>query len=305
MPITANILNIQPFSIHDGPGIRTTVFLKGCSLNCLWCHNPESQLKTLELLFDADKCAGCGLCVAVCPNNAISLKDGRSWTDRNRCDGHGACVAVCPNGAREIAGEAKELDVVFDKIMEDNIFFRQSEGGVTISGGEPMQQAKFVAALLSRCKAAGLHTAVDTCGYAKWEIIEQVLEYTDLVLYDIKHMDSVQHKQLTGVPNELILENAKKICHQAGKEMQVRTSMVPGYNDSDETIQATATFIAMELSPSIAYHLLPYHCFGEAKQRKLEWGGDRLFTAAVPTDEHVVKLQRIAESTGLSVFIGG
>ena len=258
-----------------------------------------------ELFFDADKCAGCGKCVEVCPNNAITLRDGRSWTDRAICDGSGKCVTVCPTGAREIMGRMEEMDTVFDKVMADEIFYRQSEGGVTVSGGEPLSQPDFVSAFLKRCKGAGLHTTIDTSGYAEWKSIAQVMEFVDLVLYDLKHMDPVEHLKLTSVPNDLILENARRIYHDLGISMQVRTSIVPGYNDTIENISATAAFIVKQLSPSIEYHLLPYHKLGETKQERLEWGQDRLFTGEIPKDEHLAELKKTAESFGLNVYIGG
>jgi pyruvate formate lyase activating enzyme len=301
----ASVFNIQPFSIHDGPGIRTTVFLKGCPLQCLWCQNPESQLKRPELFFDADKCAGCGKCADVCPNHAIRMQGDRSWTDRTACNGSGQCATVCPSGAREIMGRIAEPESVFDTVMEDEIFYKQSGGGVTVSGGEPLFQPDFLTAFLKRCKAAGLHTTVDTSGYADWQTIQGVMDYVDLLLYDFKHMDPVEHKRLTGVSNKTILRNARRIYHELGVTIEARTSVVPGYNDSIENIGATASFIAEKLSPAVEYRLLPYHKFGEAKQERLGWGQDRLFTGQVPTDEHMLELKRVAEDTGLKVQIGG
>jgi pyruvate formate lyase activating enzyme len=301
----ASVFNIQPFSIHDGPGIRTTVFLKGCPLQCLWCQNPESQLKRPELFFDADKCAGCGKCADVCPNHAIRMQGDRSWTDRTACNGSGQCATVCPSGAREIMGRIAEPESVFDTVMEDEIFYKQSGGGVTVSGGEPLFQPDFLTAFLKRCKAAGLHTTVDTSGYADWQTIQGVMDYVDLLLYDFKHMDPVEHKRLTGVSNKTILRNARRIYHELGVTIEARTSVVPGYNDSIENIGATASFIAEKLSPAVEYRLLPYHKFGEAKQERLGWGQHRLFTGQVPTDEHMLELKRVAEDTGLKVQIGG
>lgn len=202
-------------------------------------------------------------------------------------------------------GSKEDPDRIFDKVMLDEIFYRQSQGGVTVSGGEPLSQPDFVRDFLRRCKAAGLHTAIDTSGYADWNSVKQVLEYTDLVLYDLKHMDNAIHKKLTNVPNDIILENARRIHHELGVPMQVRTSIVPGYNDSVDNISATARFIAEELSPSVEYHLLPYHKLGEIKQERLEWPSERLFTSGVPGNEHIDVLKNAAESFGLNVFIGG
>jgi pyruvate formate lyase activating enzyme len=301
----AHVFNIQPFSIHDGPGIRTTLFLKGCPLRCVWCQNSESQLERPELFFDVDKCAGCGKCVEVCPNNAISLKDGHSSTERAVCDASGECVAVCPNGAREIMGRIEDMDTIFDRVMADEIFYRQSGGGITVSGGEPLSQPEFVTAFLRRCKEAGMHTTLDTSGHARWKHVQQVLEYVDLVLYDFKHMDPVQHEKLTSVSNKLILKNARRIYHELGVSIQARTPVVSGFNDSVENIGATASYIAEELSPAVEYHLLPYHKFGEKKQEQLEWGSDRAFTSQAPSDQHMAELKRTAESFGLKVLIGG
>jgi len=202
-------------------------------------------------------------------------------------------------------GRMEDLDSVFDKVMADEIFYRQSEGGVTVSGGEPLSQPDFVTAFLKRCKDAGLHTTIDTSGHAEWTSVKQVMEFVDLVLYDLKHMDPAQHLKLTGVSNELILENARRIYMELGAAMQVRTSIVPGYNDTIENISATAKFITQDLSPAVEYHLLPYHKFGEMKQERLEWGNDRLFTGEIPTDEQLDTLKKAAESYGLKVFIGG
>jgi len=202
-------------------------------------------------------------------------------------------------------GRTDELDAVFDKVMADKIFYEQSDGGVTVSGGEPLFQSEYLTAFLKRCKAEGLHTTVDTSGYADWETVKQVLEYVDLLLYDIKHMDPVEHVRLTGVSNRQILENARRIHHELGVAMQVRTSVVPGYNDTSDNIGATARFIAEELSPSVEYRLLPYHRYGEAKQERLEWQPERLFTGQVPTTELMLELQQVAEAYGLQVGIGG
>jgi pyruvate formate lyase activating enzyme len=262
-------------------------------------------LKRPELFFDIEKCAGCGKCIDVCPNNAILIKEGRSWTDRSLCHGSGECATVCPNDAREIIGQPDDPEAVFNKVMADEIFYQHSGGGVTVSGGEPLFQPEFLIAFLKRCKAAGLHTTVDTSGYAEWQTIRQVLKYVDLLLYDLKHMDPAEHLRLTSVSNQPILENARRIYHELDINIEARTSVVPGFNDTVENIAATARFIAEELSPSVEYRLLPYHKFGEAKQERLEWGEDRLFTAEVPDDDHMAELKCAAESFGLTVHIGG
>ncbi len=302
--VEGRIFNIQPFSIHDGPGIRTTVFVKGCPLRCRWCQNPESQQGQPELFFHADRCVGCGKCAAACDQGAIEIRDGRSWTDRDLCDGAGACVEACPNDARELVGREAAVAEIFDQVMADEIFYQQSGGGVTLSGGEPLAQPEFVIDLLKRCKEAGLNTVLDTCGHAGWKTVKRVMEYVDLVLYDFKHMDPAAHERLTGVTNFLILSNAKRIHHQLGVPMRARISIVPGYNDGEENIAATAEFVATELDRSVEIHLLPYHRLGDAKREQLQWSEQSL-AIEQPSDGHMAKLKTIFESHGLTAHIGG
>lgn len=298
------IFNIQHYSIHDGPGIRTTVFLKGCPLRCLWCQNPESQFTRPELFFNADLCQGCGKCVEVCPNHAITLFEGKSHTNRNLCNASGECVQVCPNDARNIMGKYITAEEVFKQVSADAIFYQRSGGGVTVSGGEPLMQPRFTASVLKLCREAAIHTTLDTCGYAGWESARRVLEYVDLVLYDFKHMDPVVHKELTGMSNELILENAKKICHELGIPMLARVPIAPGLNDSLENIRATARFIASELDGAVKVHLLPYHRLGEAKYERLEKPSDSV-ALEPPSDARMMELQEVVKSFGLTTVIGG
>ena len=299
-----SLFNVQGYSIHDGPGIRTTVFLKGCPLTCAWCQNPESQQQGREVFFDAEKCQGCGQCVAVCPEGAIVLVDGKSVTDRARCDGQGVCATVCPSGARDIVGRRATAAEIFREVAADAIFYQRSGGGVTLSGGEPLAQPRLAEELFRLCKEAGFHTALDTCGFAKWEVAKRVLRYVDLVLFDFKHMDSVEHQRYTGVANELILANARRIHHELGIELKARVPIVPGYNDSRENLEATARFIAVELSPTIHVHLNAYHAFGEAKHERL---GRSLgsFASSAPGDQRMAEIAALFESFGLGVSIGG
>lgn len=305
LPSTRGVIfNVQHYSIHDGPGIRTTVFFKGCPLRCLWCQNPESQVVQPELFFNAERCQGCAKCVEVCPQQAISIVNGKSRTDRNLCKTSGECVQVCPNDARNIMGKYVTAGEVFKQVAADAIFYQRSGGGMTISGGEPLTQPQFAISLLNLAHDAAIHTTLDTTGYASWESARRVFEHVDLVLYDFKHMDPIAHKKLTGVTNELILDNAIKIRQELGVAMLARVPIAPGFNDSIENITATAKFIATELDDSVKVHLLPYHRLGEAKYERLE-KPSQATSFQVPTDEHVLELKSIVESFGLDVVIGG
>jgi pyruvate formate lyase activating enzyme len=298
------IFNLQRYSIHDGPGIRTTVFLKGCPLRCLWCQNLESQASQPEIFFNREKCTGCGTCVEACPEGAIKIKDGVSRTNRQLCKGRGKCAEVCPNEARNLMGRYVTAGEVFKEVKADEIFYQRSGGGVTLSGGEPLAQPEFDIALLKLCKDAGINTALDTSGYERWETLRRVLNYVDLVLYDFKHMDPVEHKKCTGVSNDLILDNARKIHHESSIPILARVPIIPGYNDSVENIEATARFIATELDNSTKVHLLPYHRLGEIKYERLERPGKSV-SIEPPSEERMSKLKKMVESFGLTVYIGG
>lgn len=302
--VRGSVFNVQRYSIHDGPGIRTTVFLKKCSLTCLWCQNPESQQEAPELFFDADKCAGCGRCQSVCPEGAITMRDGRSWTDRSRCTGAGHCAEVCPQGARSLMGRYLSAGEVFREIAEDSIFYEQSGGGVTLSGGDPLAQPEFALALLRLCKQAGLHTTLDTCGYAAWPTVRQLLEHVDLVLFDLKHMDSNRHRQLTGVGNEPILRNVRKIHHELRRPLRIRFAVIPGHNDEIANVEATADFVAGELGRSVPVDLLPFHRFGEAKYQRLQ-RPDPLAGFVPPDPAQLAGIQAVFQSRGLSAHLGG
>jgi pyruvate formate lyase activating enzyme len=297
------IFNIQHYSIHDGPGIRTTVFLKGCPLRCPWCQNPESQTSRPEIFFDSEKCTGCGTCVQVCPEGAIELYEGRSRTNRDLCQGAGKCAEVCPNEARNLMGRYVTAGEVFERVAADDIFYQRSGGGVTLSGGEPLAQPQFAISLLKLCKDAAIHTTLDTCGYASWATVKRVLEYVDLVLYDLKHMDPVEHEKHTGVPNDLILDNARRIHHELSIPMLARIPIIPGHNDTAENIAATAQFIATELD-SIEVHLLPYHRMGETKHERMEQPSKSI-SVQPPSDERMEEIKEIFESFGLTVNLGG
>ncbi|MBI5440325.1 MAG: glycyl-radical enzyme activating protein [Deltaproteobacteria bacterium] len=298
------VFNVQRYSIHDGPGIRTTVFLKGCPLSCLWCQNPESQRARPELFFAREKCTGCGACVAVCPAGAVELREGAARTDRGRCTGSGSCVSVCPNEARSVMGRRATAGELFREAAADAVFYEGSGGGVTLSGGEPLAQPTFSKSLLELCREAGIHRAVETCGHAAWNVAREVLELADLVLYDLKHMDPAEHARCTGVPNALLLENARRVRHELGKPMLARVPVVPGYNDSAENVRATARFVAEELDRSVRVHLIPYHRLGSSKLERLESAQPQA-SIEPPSEEHLAGLRRVVESFGLEVAIGG
>lgn len=298
------IFNIQHYSIHDGPGIRTTVFMKGCPLHCYWCQNPESQALQPELFFDSEKCTGCGKCTQVCPEGAIEITQGKSRTNRELCKGWGSCAEVCPNEARNLMGRYVTAGEVFKEVAADEIFYQRSGGGVTLSGGEPLAQPRFAVSLLELCRNAAIHTTIDTSGYARWETIRWILNYVDLVLYDFKHMDPVEHEKCTGVSNDLILDNVRRIHHELSIPILGRIPIIPGYNDSVENIEATAKFIATELGTSVRVHLLPYHRLGETKYERLG-RLDKSVSIEPPGDEHMSELQKVIGAFGLQTYIGG
>jgi pyruvate formate lyase activating enzyme len=302
--ICGTIFNIQGYSIHDGPGIRTTVFLKGCPLRCLWCQNPESHSPAPELLFSSEKCAACGKCIQACPEGAAYIYGKTSATDRSRCKGAGACAKVCPNEARTMIGRRVTADEVFQEVSADSIFYRDSGGGVTLSGGEPLAQPEFAISILEKCKSAGFHTVLDTCGYSPWPVLEDVLRHVDLVLYDFKHMDAAEHRKITGVPNDLILENARRIHNDLAKPMLARIPLIPGLNDSPENLRNTARFISEELCTAVPVHILPYHGLGKAKWERLDRQSETT-SIPIPEEQHAADCLKIFKSFGLSAVVGG
>lgn len=299
------IFNIQRFSTHDGPGIRTTVFFKGCPLRCAWCHNPESQSFTSELMVDADRCSGCGLCVDVCPEGAIALApDGRVRLDRGRCTACGSCVDYCAQAAREVAGEAAPpVDELVSLLLKDRSFFEQSGGGVTLSGGECLaQDAAYLEDLCARLHASGVHVAVDTCGDVSWERIERVAPYVGLWLYDLKALDDGLHRSLTGVSNSRILDNLVRLVRM-GADVRVRMPLVHPVNDSEESIRSTVHFLLDKVG-RLPVSLLPYHAAGNGKYRRLGRTPREDFSA--PDDQALERIRRRFVDAGFSdVEIGG
>jgi pyruvate formate lyase activating enzyme len=296
------ISHIQRYSIHDGPGIRTLVFFKGCPLTCLWCSNPETQKSSPEVLYSKIKCKNCDHCLSACNLNAIEDIDGGKAINRSLCDTCGMCVEACPNEALEIAGRSMTTEEVLIEVEKDMVFYRSSGGGITLSGGESLSQPEFSTKLLRDCYNRGIHTALETCGYQTWETLATMLPYTDLVLYDLKCMDPEKHKLLTGVSNRIILENARKVASEK-IPMIVRLPVIPGYTDSEANIKAAAEFIAT-LDGVTEVDLLPYHRLGEAKYEKLGIGY-HLEGLSPPSNEQMKAISLILESYGLKTHIGG
>lgn len=288
--LQGRIFNIQRFSTEDGPGIRTTIFLKGCPLACLWCSNPESQKTKPELAHSDVLCNRCGHCVTTCSRQAIVVVDNGVQVNRELCDDCGECVAVCATRALRMMGDVVSVEQVFDEVIKDRSYYRNSRGGVTCSGGEPLQQAEFVAALFQKCQAAGIHTTLDTCGYSTRRSLERVLECTDLFLFDIKMIDDRLHRETTGVSNKLILENARRVAG-SGKEMIVRVPLIPDASDTDENIAAIAEFVRT-LRAGMMVNVLPYHRFGMNKFDML----DRTYPMG---DAKPLAKERVTEIVGL------
>jgi pyruvate formate lyase activating enzyme len=293
------VLNIQRFSVHDGPGIRTLVFMKGCPLRCLWCSNPESQKADVQLRIVQSRCVGCGKCLEVCPSKAIRRsEEGVVTTDRKLCTDCGKCVDACLYEVRAIAGKCTTVEELLKEVEKDKEFYANSGGGVTVSGGEPTLQYTFVRAFLKRCQERWLHTAIETCGYAPWKRLEALLEYVDFLLYDIKHMDPLVHKRITGVSNRLVLKNLERIASREGEmPTVVRIPVIPGLNDSEANIAATAKFVS-DLGTIRGLELLPYHRLGMSRYE--EFGMIyKLRQIASPSAEHMERLEAIVDSFGL------
>jgi pyruvate formate lyase activating enzyme len=261
------ITNVQRFSIHDGPGIRTTVFLKGCPLRCFWCHNPETLRPQLEIEFFPDRCIGCGECIRRCPEGAQTVEDGRRVYRRELCQLCGRCVETCYAEALMMAGRWWTAEELLEELLRDRPFYDQSAGGVTLSGGEPLLQPYFSARVLQLCKEAGLHTAIETAALGQWERLADLLRWTDLVMVDIKIIDDMAHRAATGVSNRPILANVQRMAEQAAA-LIVRTPVVPTVNDTAEAIGAIAAFVAG--LPGVQYYeLMPFHKLAAGKYRSL------------------------------------
>lgn len=267
--LTGRIINIQKCSIHDGRGMRTTVFFKGCGLHCLWCANPESIHFYPEVSLNTAKCMGCGFCAKMCKSGAVTLdEDGSLHYDRKKCTGCGACARMCPTEARKLFGEDYTVDELFKKIYQDRYYFQHSGGGVTFSGGEALMQPEFLLAVCKKCRQYRINVAIESCGCGDYEKFKPCLDYIDFIYFDLKQMDPEMHRKITGQTNERILANLEKIS-QHGIEICVRTPVVPGWNDSEENIRATAEFIK-DLPNVKRYELLAYHKLGINKYKILD-----------------------------------
>ena len=299
---TGIIFNIMKYCVHDGPGIRTTVFLKGCPLGCWWCHNPEGLAEHRELSFRQDRCLLCGACYDACPNGAVEVRDGLFLPIRERCQRCGACVEVCFSGAREMVGREVTVTEVIEEVEKDMVFYEVSGGGVTFSGGEPLMQPDFLAALLESCRGKGIHTAVDTAGYAPSDTLRRISELTDLFLYDLKIVDDELHETYTGVSNVLALENLKMLA-SLRDDVVIRIPLIPGINDNEESISDIYHFIST-LETVSEVHLLPFHKAGRDKYAKIG------LTCRLPeiepiAGERVREIAEMFESNAVAVTVGG
>ena len=296
MAQTGVTFNIQRFSTEDGPGIRTTVFLKGCPLRCSWCHNPEGLSPNPELIWYDVRCIGARTCLAACPSRALELTVQGMRIDRRACTACGACADACPAGALEVIGRTWTPEALLAEVQRDAVFYETSGGGVTLSGGEPLLQPDFVLRFCRLCHDAGLHVALDTCGTIAWRHYDAVLPFVDLILYDLKVWDGDRHQAATGVGNAAILENARRLA-AAGVPIWVRTPIIPDYTADEANIAALATFIAAELPTVRRWDLLAYTNLGQPKYHRLDRAyaleGAPLLTRAEMEALHAMAVQRV------------
>jgi pyruvate formate lyase activating enzyme len=304
-PLKATVWKIDRFAIHDGPGIRTSIYFKGCPLRCLWCSNPEGQHKRQELAFSDTKCIRCGLCSDACPRGALRLQDDGPVLDPAKCDLCGACQSSCPTGALFVYGRLYALPEIADVIERDRHAYRQSGGGITCTGGEPLLQPGFLKRLLARCRAVGVHAALETCGYSGRAEFRKVLDEIDWLFFDLKHADDTHHRRLTGRSNSLILDNlrtASSVLGESKKTLIIRQVVVPGFNDGSN-IRALAE-LASGLPHVTKVELLPYHAYGMHKYRTL-WRMYRLKDVGPPEEGKLNEARETIERFGIHCEIAG
>ncbi|HSO61218.1 MAG TPA: glycyl-radical enzyme activating protein [Desulfobacterales bacterium] len=301
-PTTGQIFNVMRFSTHDGPGIRTTVFLKGCPLSCWWCHNPENWQHVPSEVYIADRCIGCGVCIDACPNRALDRTPQGITVDPIRCTHCGRCVDACPSEARERTGWPVTVPELLSTIERDIPFYEQSKGGVTFSGGEPLCQAEFLMAMLKACGRLEIHRAVDTSGYAASDVLLRVARFTDLFLFDLKALDPVTHRANTGVDNACILANLRQLSG-SGADIVIRIPLIPGVNDDAQRLSEIGEFIAA-LPRKHPVDLLPYHAAAAGKYKKLGIGlrGANVTPASA---ERIAEIAHHLSDFGLTVRVGG
>ena len=301
-----NIINIQKFSVHDGDGIRTTVFFKGCSLNCWWCHNPESQRFSAELLYNPERCVSCQRCIEICPQHGIQLgENGLMTTNRSKCTACGTCTDYCLQNAREICGSTYTVKELVKELEKDCLFYEQSGGGITLSGGEVMlQDIEYLTALTRQLHRKGYNIAIDTCGFAPWENYEKLLPYVDTFLYDLKLMNPERHKKFMGRDNALILENLIKL-NKANANINIRLPLIEPVNAFDEDMKAVIDFLKENNIRVVKTNLLPYHNTGSHKYEKL--GEDyKGIEFKRPTDERLHEIMEMFIKEGFTnIKIGG
>jgi pyruvate formate lyase activating enzyme len=296
------VFDIKKYAIHDGPGIRTTVFLKGCLLHCKWCHNPEGLDVEPELTFKENRCLeDCQECLRVCEPKALSSTNEHIAVDKNLCTLCGDCEEECPAEALEIIGKKLSTEDIMREIEKDTVFYDESKGGATFSGGEPLMQPGFLHSLLVECKKKRIHTTVDTCGYAPFEVLEKIRDKVDLFLYDLKLIDDKKHRDNTGVSNNIILENLKKLSERKST-IAVRIPIIPGINDTVQNIQDTAEFLC-SLYKIHTISLLPYHEMGKKKYKRLEKAFESR-SIKKNSVEKIRKIQQRFEQAGFQVKIG-
>jgi len=297
--MTGLIFDIQRFSTTDGPGIRTTVFLKGCQLKCIWCHNPESQLSKVQLMFEKTRCSGCGHCKLVCPANVHIFENGQHRLCFENCIRCGKCAEKCNFNALKISGTEYTVNHLLDIIMRDKEFYTESGGGVTFSGGEPTLQAEFLLPVLKELHYKQINSALDTSGYAEWERLEMLLPYTDIFLYDLKHMKDDEHKKLTGVSNECILRNLT-LLKQCDSNVIIRYPMIPGMNDDRENLERMAKFL-LELK-IYSLELLPYHDYGKSKAEAIgAWYA--LSSQKKPSNDYIEEKIKFLKECGITAIM--